>query len=114
MHEAGIIQSILNTAEEKAIQAGATRIEVIRLNIGMLTGVVDEAFQHAFEVLKQGTLASGATLEVNYIPGTVFCTVCQQEFETSELLCICPVCSTPGHEIRSGLEMEFLSFDMVN
>jgi len=113
MHEAGIIQSVLSVAEEKAQTSGATGITVIRLKIGTLTGVVEESLQHAFDVLKQGTLASRASLNVQYIHGSVFCSVCQKEFTTSDLLCICPVCGTPGHEIRSGMEMDIVSLDII-
>ena len=112
MHEAGIIQSVLTSAEEAAHSAGAVQITVIRLRIGKLTGVVDEALQHAFQVLKLNTIASGSILEVSYITGKAWCASCRKEFTTDDLLCICPVCGTSSLDITSVMEMNIVTIDV--
>ncbi len=61
MHEVGIMQSALDIAEQQAQAAGATKIHEIRLRIGQMSGVVPEALQHAFTVLKDGTMAEEAS-----------------------------------------------------
>ena len=65
MHEVGIVQSILEVAAQQTRAADATCIHVIRLRIGRLTGVVPEAIEHAFTVLRAGTPAAGALKSVS-------------------------------------------------
>ena len=55
MHELSIMQSALSQALEQARHAGAGKVHEIRLRIGVLSGVVPEALQFAFEVLAEGT-----------------------------------------------------------
>ena len=112
MHEVGIVQSILDVAGQQASIAGATRIHVIRLRVGQMTGVVPEALQHAFVVLRAGTLAENAELSVENVPAVAWCVVCQQEFETPGPFCECPVCETPSRDVRHGRELEIVSLEV--
>ena len=57
MHEISIMQSTLELAEEQAREAGGNGIARIRLRIGLMSGVVPEALEFAFDVLKKGTMA---------------------------------------------------------
>jgi hydrogenase nickel incorporation protein HypA/HybF len=112
MHEAGIIGSMLDIAGEKTRESGAEGIGLIRMRIGLLTGVVEEALQHAFDVLKQETAAKNAELQVEYVPGRSWCVNCRKEFTADDLLVLCPDCGSPGEGILQGLEMELVSIDV--
>ena len=63
MHEFSIMQSALNQALREARLAGAARVHEIRLRIGVLSGVVPDALQFAFEALTPGTFAEGAAVD---------------------------------------------------
>ena len=63
MHELSIMQSALNQALREARRAGAARVHQIRLRIGVLSGVVPDALQFAFEALTPGTAAEGAAAD---------------------------------------------------
>jgi hydrogenase nickel incorporation protein HypA/HybF len=112
MHEAGIMQSALDIAEQKARAAGATSIHEIRLRVGVMTGVVPEALEHAFAVLKDGTMAEDACLVVDYVPAIAWCSACRKEFESSELVCLCPACKAPSVQLRKGRELEIVSLEV--
>lgn len=112
MHEAGIVQSLLTLAEEKARAAGAARIGSIRFRVGRMTGVVPEALEHAFAILRTGTLAADAALDVEYVPGTFWCSACEGEFETEELIGACPRCGAPSADVRRGREMDLVSLEV--
>jgi hydrogenase nickel incorporation protein HypA/HybF len=113
MHEIGLVQSTLELAHKAARESGATRIHVLRLRVGALTGVVPEAFEFAFEALRRGTLAEQATLEIETIPARSFCSVCRSEFASDDLIYSCPRCATPSAELRSGLELELVSMEIT-
>jgi len=76
MHELSIMESALDLALDQAQKAGATRVHVVRLRIGTLSGVVPEALQFAFEALTPGTLAEGAALDIENIPAKFWCSAC--------------------------------------
>ena len=113
MHEAAIVRRIIDIAESEARSAAASRIGVIKLRIGEFRGVAREALEFAFAVLKSGTLAEGASLEIEMIPLRLDCHKCGgSRVEMEDLRLSCPGC---GGEvtISSGreLEVEYLEFD---
>jgi hydrogenase nickel incorporation protein HypA/HybF len=112
MHEVGIMQSVLTLAEQQARSAGALHIHEVRLRVGRLAGVVRESLEHAFEVLRAGTMAAGAALAVDEVPAACWCAACQREFETPELLCDCPACGTVSTELRRGRELELTALEI--
>jgi len=112
MHEAGIVHSLLALAEEKARAAGAERIGSIRLRVGRMTGIVPEALEQAFAILRAGTIASEAALDVEYVPGAFWCPGCAGEFETADLIGSCPTCGEPSADLRRGREMDLVSLEV--
>lgn len=112
MHEVGIIQSTLELAESEARKGGATGISEVRMRVGRLTGVVPEALETAFAVLRAGTLAEGATLAVDYVPGACWCLSCSFEFETDGLFGECPRCGEASPDVRRGTEMQLVSLEV--
>ncbi len=112
MHEMGIMESTLELAERQVRVAGGSRIEVLRMRVGRLTGVVPEALEHAFAALSPGTSAEGATLEVEYVPGTFLCIGCAGEFEAEAMHALCPACGEPGLGTKKGAEIQLLSLEV--
>jgi hydrogenase nickel incorporation protein HypA/HybF len=113
MHEIGIVQSTLNLAERHARDSGAGRIGGIRLRVGRMTGVVAEALEHAFAVLREGTMAREATLEVEWVAGVCWCLTCRAEFAAEGMLGECPRCGSPSPDVRAGMEMELVSLEVT-
>lgn len=99
-------------ALEKAQQAGAKRIIVLRLRIGALSGVVPDALRFAFESLAPGTRAEGAELAIEHIPARFWCADCAGEFESETMFADCPRCHAPSGELRAGREMELTSMEI--
>jgi hydrogenase nickel incorporation protein HypA/HybF len=112
MHEVGIMQSVLDIAARQASDAGARSIEQVRMRVGRLTGVVVESLQHAFAVLKEGTMAQGATLVVDEVDGLCFCMDCAREFAAEGLFAECPDCGQPSFDIRRGRELDVVSLEV--
>ena len=112
VHEYGIMQATLDTAVRQARAAGATRVHVLRLKVGRLSGVVTDALEFAFEALRPGTAAAEARLEIESTPAVLWCAVCRTEFESPEFLCECPLCGAVSGELRRGREMELVSLEI--
>jgi hydrogenase nickel incorporation protein HypA/HybF len=112
MHEVGIVQSTLAMAERHARNAGGSAISSLLLRVGDMTGVVPEAIEHAFDVLKIGTLAENASLVIERVGGIGWCEGCSLEFSADGWIAICPRCAVPTGDLRSGLELELVSLEV--
>ena len=102
----------LRMAEEAARSAGARRILKLRLRLGLLSGVVEESLRFAFDVVSRETLALGATLDIERVPGTCWCATCQAEFECVDFFNECPRCHNPSGELRRGQELEIAAVEI--
>ena len=112
MHEFSIMQSALNQALREARLAGAARVHEIRLRVGVLSGVVPDALQFAFEALTPGTPAEGARLTIEEVPARFWCAPCGKEFVSANLYAECPDCGHPSNELRAGRELELSSMEV--
>lgn len=106
------MQSVLEIAEAQAQKSGASRIQEIRMRVGRMTGVVPEALDHAFAVLREGTMASEASLDVEFVPGAFWCMTCAAEFESDDLIGGCPTCREPSFDMRRGRELDVVSLEV--
>jgi hydrogenase nickel incorporation protein HypA/HybF len=112
MHELGIVQSTLDCAVKSARASGATRIHILRMRVGVLTGIVPETLTFAFEVARQGTMAEEAVLEIESVPVSCWCADCQKEFSSPDLLYECPQCHQASYQLRKGRELEIVSIEI--
>ncbi|MBI4782218.1 MAG: hydrogenase maturation nickel metallochaperone HypA [Oscillatoriophycideae cyanobacterium NC_groundwater_1537_Pr4_S-0.65um_50_18] len=110
MHEVGMMQSVLTSAIERAQQEGASHIRVVQMRVGAAAGVVPESLELAFEIVKKGTIAEDAHLEIDRVSTLCYCADCGLEFEPVNLLNECPHCHRSSTDLRHGqeFELEFL------
>jgi len=112
MHELAITQGILEIAEREAAKHDSSRIKAIKLQVGEFTGVVKEALEFSFEVIKLGTLAEQASLEIEVVKLRQRCPACDEIFVAKDRFdFLCPVCSMPA-EILSGRELRIEWIDL--
>jgi hydrogenase nickel incorporation protein HypA/HybF len=112
MHEVSLMQDTLILAAQEAKRAGGTRIHRLQMQVGPLSGVVPEALEFAFEILANGTMAEGATLQIDRVPIVCYCADCRQEFTPADMCCECTGCGKPSLEVRRGREMQLSSLEV--
>jgi hydrogenase nickel incorporation protein HypA/HybF len=105
MHEMGIAQSILEIVEQEMTRHGATKLTTIRLVVGEFTAVVPESLTFCFEVLTKDTPFEGVKLEMEKVPLTGRCNLCETEFVVKDYQFICPHCGSNQVETISGKEL---------
>lgn len=100
-------------AVDAAKTAGANRVLSLRLRVGALSGAVPEALRFAFDVVCRGTIAEGASLEMESVPAAGWCPVCREEFACWDFIDECPRCHNPNGELRRGRELEIASVEIA-
>jgi hydrogenase nickel incorporation protein HypA/HybF len=60
MHELSIAMSIVEIAEDNAAMAGVKSVSEIQIEVGNLSGVVDEALEFALEEAVKNTILRNA------------------------------------------------------
>jgi len=81
MHEFSIMSQIFKKCLEVAKMNNASRLSEINLEIGDFALIVEIYAEQAFDVLKKGTIAENAVLNIKRTPGVIHCNSCQQDSE---------------------------------
>jgi hydrogenase nickel incorporation protein HypA/HybF len=105
MHEMSLAESMREIVEDTARTNGATSVTVVRLRIGSLAPVERDALRFCFDVVTKGTVAEGATLEIESVDGTAWCWDCSQSVALAVLGGACPTCGGYRLEVTGGTEM---------
>jgi hydrogenase nickel incorporation protein HypA/HybF len=113
MHELSITQSVLEIALRHAERAGARRITRLNLVIGELSSIVDDSVQFYWGFVSQDTIAAGAELHFERVPGALRCLGCGHTFPLNSRDYTCPACgerqvvSAGGDDFRlESIEVE--------
>lgn len=104
MHEIGYALKLIEHIEQAAKMADGGRVIRVKVKLGMEKGIRPESLRAAFEWARVDTIADSAELEIELIPVTIHCTLCENVYMTEEVLNECPYCGALGGEILSGDE----------
>lgn len=112
MHEMAIAQSVFDIAFGEAQKHAASKIRKIKLSIGEFSGVVKDALDFAFDVLKAGTPAADAEIEIEVVKLKALCENCgEAECTLSDLKFTCTHCGRQL-QITAGREMKVDYIDL--
>jgi len=112
MHELAVTQSILDICLRHAEEANAARITDINLVIGQFSSIVDDSVQFYWDMIADGTIAHGAVLHFNRIPGEMTCRTCGHVFQPTDRTFACPSCGSVAVRITRGEEFRVDSIDV--
>lgn len=106
MHEMAIAQSVFDIAFGLAQQHADSKIRKIKLSVGEFSGVVKDALDFAFDVLKPGTPAAEAEIEIEVVKLAAVCEQCGEvECRLNDLKFTCDECGRQL-KITAGREMK--------
>ena len=113
MHEASIVQSLIDQVEAEIARAGEDG-QVVRLDlaIGRLSGVHVDAIRFAFEFLSPKTIVEGAELRIREPDAYVACKACGVREPIGELTMQCPECGDGDVRIEGGQELLLESIEL--
>lgn len=103
MHEVYIAENLLELAIEKCKKNGFNSIKSIKIRVGEASVVSIEALIFAFDTLKIGSIASGASLIIEEVPTIALCKDCNREFGVKrDFVFKCLFCKSENIIVNSG------------
>ena len=111
MHELALSQSVVDLVVDHASKEGLHVVTRVVLEVGVGAGVEPDALLFCFDVVAEGTLASGAELAIETITLQARCRNCACEFEPAHLVACCPRCGCHRPDLLRGRELRVKSFD---
>lgn len=69
MHEVSLCENILKIIEKQAEKEGFAKVVKVTLTVGELSGASPDSLDFCFPLVAKGTIADGATLEIQHTPG---------------------------------------------
>jgi hydrogenase nickel incorporation protein HypA/HybF len=111
VHEMSLVESLVELVEDERRKQHFSRVRMVRLKLGALGHVEPEALRFCFGAIMSGTIADGARLEIETVPGEGWCSRCRRTVPLEERFAACPLCGiaqvrmTAGDELRLA-EME--------
>jgi hydrogenase nickel incorporation protein HypA/HybF len=112
MHEMSIAVSIIDIVVEQAQKADAGKINSVVLELGSLSGVTADALQFCFSSAAKSTIADNAALEIIEYKAKAICDSCNFEFNTDQLVPVCPECDELVINVQGGREMQIKSINV--
>lgn len=109
MHEASVVQGLINMAE-KALHdynmtnpaRKAAKIGQIRCDYGLLACFEPQTLRACFEIFSENTIAEGAELILNAAPLACKCQACGHDFKLDRRLFLCPACGSENIVFTGG------------
>jgi len=105
VHELSLIASVFDVLEEEARKHGARRVTAVVLKVGVMSGVVPDLLEAAFETYKKETIADTARLEIVLVPVRLRCPDCGGEAVREDTDFSCAGCGSRRVEIVEGREI---------
>jgi len=101
VHEASLVQALLDRIEQEAQAHGATSVARVRVALGEASGVERELFEIAYATFRERTICAGAELEVVTVPVCWECPECGRPPAPGGIL-RCEDCDRPARLVAGG------------
>ena len=105
MHEMALAESMLEIVAGTAERHGARRVTDVRLEIGVLSQVEADALRFCFDAVTRGSVAEGASLTIDLLPGAAWCMPCGATVPLAQVGDACPRCGGYQLTVTGGDSM---------
>ncbi len=112
MHEISLVESIIGLVAAERQKQPFNRVRMIRLTVGALGHAEPDALRFCFDAVTAGTIADGAALEIEIIPGAGWCAMCQRNVPLAQRFAACPVCGDGPVRMVAGDELRLAELEV--
>lgn len=113
MHEMSLAEGVLQLVEDTARANVARQVRSVLLEIGALSHVEVQSLHFCFDAVTRGTVADGARLEVQAVPGRAWCLPCGESVALQKLGDACPRCGSYQLQVTAGDEMRVKEIEVA-
>ncbi|HSL31055.1 MAG TPA: hydrogenase maturation nickel metallochaperone HypA [Anaerolineales bacterium] len=112
MREQYAVQSLLAKALQQARESNASQVKSIRIAMGEISELDQNAVRRFWEQLSRGTPAERAHLHFRSINAEVQCMACFEKYHPVDKKIHCPYCGSYGAKILAGEEFHLESVEL--
>ena len=112
MHELSLAQNIVDIVQQHVPSDRANSVTSIKLRIGQMSGVVADSLDFCFTAITSSTPLSSAKLQIEHIPFTLRCSMCNNSFTSEFGTVLCPTCGNENTEVVGGTEMQIIEIEL--
>jgi len=105
MHELSVVANLFEILEKNLEAQNGKKVCVVKLQVGLLSGVVPEFLKTAFDIYKKDTFAEEAELDITEVPCKVECQGCRTVAIKNDYVFICEKCGSTDLKTLEGTEM---------
>lgn len=105
MHEMSLAEGIRGIIEDAAREQAFRRVRTVWLEIGELATVEVEALRFCLDAVLKDSVAEGATIAIDPVPGSGWCMHCATTVAIRQLYDACPQCGSHQVQATAGTEM---------
>ena len=111
MHEMALAASLVDLIAEQARENGLAHVKRVWLTLGAHAAVDESALAFGFEVAQRGTIAEGAELCFERVPGRAYCMECSDTVAVTARGEPCPKCGGYQLLLVAGEEMRLTALE---
>lgn len=112
MHEVSLIEGVVGLIEDLQRLEKFVRVRTVRLRVGALCQAEPEALRFCFDAVVRGTVAEGARLEIEMVPGEGRCAACRSTMSLEERFAACPGCGSIAVDLVAGAELRLAEMEV--
>jgi hydrogenase nickel incorporation protein HypA/HybF len=105
MHELSVVANLFEILEDKLEAQKGKKVCFVKLQVGLLSGVVPELLKTAFDIYKKDTFAEDAELDIIEVPCKVECRECGTVAIKEDYVFICDNCGSTDIKTLEGTDM---------
>jgi hydrogenase nickel incorporation protein HypA/HybF len=109
VHELGIAESIVETVSQRL---PGSKVTLVQLEIGALSGVVPDSVEFSFGLAAEGTPLEGAQLKITERAAECRCRDCGSEFQPDNPVLLCG-CGSANVEVLAGQDLRIVSVQVA-
>ncbi len=113
MHEMSLAEGIIGLVQDAARAHAPCAVRTVRVEIGALAAVECEALRFAFDVVKRGSVADAAQLDIEHVPGSAWCMHCARSVTIAARGDPCPECGGWELMVTGGGEMRVKELELA-
>jgi hydrogenase nickel incorporation protein HypA/HybF len=105
MHEMSLAEGIRQIVEDAGRRQGFRKVKTVVLEIGQLAALEPDSLRFCFDLVMKGSIAEGAVLQIDSLPGRGWCAQCAEMVPITALYDACPRCGSYQVQASGGTEM---------